>query len=242
MSSEEEELIPRVCWIKKKKGTCPADDEDTPHKCYDKARCGHFMHAPCSKMMLDSCEIPNSLRPADESTVFCTKTCYTKWAKKQTSAEKKEERDKEKKALEEKKEKAKADRTKKPWNEDGSLAVLIDWITTEGNWSKFQGGTGNNGESKAKFHKDISILIQNPANCFSVPNRILMQRKKGNLPFRIPMQCSDLTRGRASNVLNSLLCAATSAPAGALNGGTMMLLGMKAESPSKYSLKEKYVS
>ena len=40
------------------------------------------------------------------------------------------------------------------------MEVLMDWITTEGNYSECCGCTGNKGKSKSQFHKELSLLIK----------------------------------------------------------------------------------
>ena len=56
---------------------------------------------------------------------------------------------------------AKKDKKRKvPWEEDGSLDVLIEWITTEGNYAAYCGSSGNKGRTKGVFHKEIAKLIK----------------------------------------------------------------------------------
>jgi hypothetical protein len=80
--------------------------------------------------------------------VFCKKGCFLKWL----SAKKRE---------------AKAAATGKPvkkrkvpWEEDGTLDVLMEWLTTEGHYADYCGATGNKGKSKAQHHKELAILIK----------------------------------------------------------------------------------
>ncbi|KAG3099119.1 hypothetical protein PI124_g21753 [Phytophthora idaei] len=51
------------------------------------------------------------------------------------------------------------------WHNDGpddsvsSLSVLLDWLTTEGNYNKWRGGDKQSGENKAVLAAQISTLI-----------------------------------------------------------------------------------
>jgi hypothetical protein len=50
---------------------------------------------------------------------------------------------------------------KVPWEEDGTLSTLMDWLTTEGNYSAYAGSNGNiKGKSKSQYHKEIALLIK----------------------------------------------------------------------------------
>jgi hypothetical protein len=137
----------------KLKGKCPLKDKTTVdiHRCW-KEDCDGFMHGHCSKLLLDRYEVPVEDRPDGEDTVvFCTKTCYSKWLvakKKMVKAATKAAESEGKKR-------------KVPWEEDGTLTILLDWLTTEGNYSSYAGSNGNvKGKSKAQYHKEISILIK----------------------------------------------------------------------------------
>ena len=55
--------------------------------------------------------------------------------------------------------------------------------------------------------------------------------KKGNRPFSVPMQCSDLTLGFERSALNADLPLDRAPPAVHLNGGTIVALAVNAESP-----------
>lgn len=49
---------------------------------------------------------------------------------------------------------------KVPWEEDGTLDVLLEWITTEGNYAEHCGANGNKGKTKTQHHKELAILIK----------------------------------------------------------------------------------
>jgi hypothetical protein len=98
-------------------------------------------------------ERPSCTTDSDETlTVFCTKTCYLKWIgvqKKEAKAAKKETEGSEDK------------KQKVPWEDDDTLGILMEWITTEGNYSSFAGSTGNiKGKSQSQFHKEIALLVK----------------------------------------------------------------------------------
>jgi hypothetical protein len=64
-----------------------------------------------------------------EPVVFCKKTCYLKWA----AAKKKAAKEAAKTSKPTKKRKV-------PWEGDGTMDVLMDWLTTEGNYAEYCGG------------------------------------------------------------------------------------------------------
>ena len=120
--------------------------------------CDGYIHGSCCKLLLDRYSIPVLDRPtledqdgASEPIVFCTNTCYLKWF-----AEKKRKAKELKKAAE-----TEVKKRKVPWEDDGTLTALMEWITTEGNYSSYTGSNGNvKGKSKAQFHKEISLFIK----------------------------------------------------------------------------------
>lgn len=147
---------PRQCRLKNK---CPHKDAPL-FNCCD-AQCDGWMHEGCSNLLLNKHSIPTADRPdpesrteIDEPFVFCKKGCYTKWFSG---------RKKEAKALAaaEKKAAENSSRKKKvPWEEDGSLTILVDWLTVEGNYAEYCGATGNKGKTKAQHHKELAALIK----------------------------------------------------------------------------------
>lgn len=147
----------RICKLFDKRAKCPGNDAgEVLYGCAN-PKCDKFSHWTCSKLLLDHHKVPGESRPTNETVVFCTKTCFGKWEAKQKA----ERREKERAASKAAKEAAKGkDGQAQPWDADGSMEVLIDWITTEGNWAKYCGGAGNNGKSKRAHRKDITILIK----------------------------------------------------------------------------------
>ncbi len=55
------------------------------------------------------------------------------------------------------------------WTNDGpnasinSLQILLDWISTPGNYNRFTGGAGQKGETKLTVAVEIQNKIQNQA-------------------------------------------------------------------------------
>ena len=143
----------------KLKNKCPNKSDPGLYNCWD-PDCTGWMHLKCSELLLNRYEIPIDDRPkeddrnaADEPVVFCKKGCYSKWIvakRKETRAA----------AAREKAEQQNAKKKKVPWEEDGSLDVLMDWITTEGNYAEYCGATGNKGKTKTQHHKDLAALIR----------------------------------------------------------------------------------
>ena len=142
------------CKLKQK---CP--NKSSPlYNCWD-TDCTGWMHEKCSSLLLDKHQIPSDDRPqvedrtdSNEPVVFCKKGCFLKW-----SAAKKREA----KAAAALAKAANAPKKRKvPWEEDGSLDVLMEWITTEGNYADYCGANGNKGKSKTAYHKELSLLLK----------------------------------------------------------------------------------
>ncbi|CAB9529855.1 unknown protein [Seminavis robusta] len=130
-----------VCKAAKKK--CKKIEDLEP--CWNEA-CQHHTHATCCKLLLDFNNIPAEQRPAQEDDIyFCGKRCYNKWWKQEQEQSKLPAADKKQKYV--------------TWEEDGSQQVLMDWITTADNYSKYCGSTENNGTSKVQYHRIVSELI-----------------------------------------------------------------------------------
>lgn len=146
------------CKLKKK---CPV--RDTPgqrFKCWN-PECKNQIHQLCCKSLLDHYGIPIRERPTEEDAlgtdkgaiVFCTKGCFGKW---------RVHRNKEMRAIfAVEKEAAKIARKRKvPWEEDGSLGVSLDWLTTEGTCALYCGGNKTKGLTKGAHQKQIAIIIK----------------------------------------------------------------------------------
>ena len=71
-----------------------------------------------------------------------------------------EEREKASTIAAEKAMKQASKRKKIPWEEDGCLEPLMEWMTTEGNYAGYCGGNGNKGKTKTQHHKELAILVK----------------------------------------------------------------------------------
>lgn len=138
----------------KLRSKCPDQSQDL-HNCW-RDDCGGRIHEGCCQFILDKYEIDPKQRPTvedrvepDVPVVFCTKTCFLKFRAYKNRAIK---------ALKSGEEAKK--RAKVPWEEDGSLGVLMEWITTHGNYACYCGSSGNRGLTKTAHHKLIADLIK----------------------------------------------------------------------------------
>jgi hypothetical protein len=86
-----------------------------------------------------------------ERPFFCGKRCYNHLLKKEETLNQT---------------KKNTTITRKPWSTDGptrdisSISILIDWLTSDGNYSKWRGGDKNNGSTKTSIANEISLLIK----------------------------------------------------------------------------------
>ena len=133
---------------------CTINQDDSLVACWN-SDCASLMHLQCSKMLLDHHSIPSEEQPLPESQIaFCKKGCYGKWLadkKRREKADAKAAKDAEKK------------KRKVPWESDGSMSMLMDFLTTEPNYANYCGASGNKGTSKAQYHKQIAELLQQKA-------------------------------------------------------------------------------
>ena len=142
----------------KLKAKCP-NKTDALYNCCD-SNCDGWMHEKCSTLLLNRYEVPMEDRPSEEERtasnepiVFCKKGCFGKWI----AAKKKEK----KAAITAEKAAKQASRRKKiPWEEDGCLETLMEWMTTEGNYAEYCGANGNKGKTKTQHHKELAILLK----------------------------------------------------------------------------------
>eukprot|EP00171_Calliarthron_tuberculosum_P023793 IDg23793t1 len=51
------------------------------------------------------------------------------------------------------------------WSQDGSLSVVLSWLTTEGNYERYVGGNSTIGRTKDSFHAEIKRLIADTEGC-----------------------------------------------------------------------------
>ena len=135
------------CKLKKK---CTVKDAQEVLACENEG-CKGFVHSNCSTNMLDYHEIATEDRPLKAGIVFCTKTCFNKW---------KVQQNKKKRVEAAAKKAAEKGKTKIPWEKDGSMQALLDWLTEEPNYALYCGCNGNKGQSKTQYHKELAILIK----------------------------------------------------------------------------------
>ena len=139
----------------KLKGRCP-NKAEALYNCWD-TDCNGWMHCKCSSLLLTRHSVPVEDRPADmdmnqsgEPIVFCKKSCYQRWL-----ADKKRAAKEASKAA-----KQPSKKRKVPWEEDGTMEILMEWLTTEGNYAEYCGANGNKGKTKTQYHKELSLLIK----------------------------------------------------------------------------------
>lgn len=147
---------PLQCKLKKR---CPNQCQEL-HNCWSED-CNGFIHELCAKMSLDKHNIPLTERPTEDDretpdklpVLFCTKACHGKW---------KAMKKRQQKAADAAAKEAEKKKRKVPWEDDGSMDVLLDWLTTHGNCESHAGANGhqNKGKSKSAHHKETSLLIQ----------------------------------------------------------------------------------
>jgi hypothetical protein len=133
------------CKLKKK---CPNPTADLLNCWFE--QCTGWIHKGCCNLLLDKYEVPSDERPSagdvqavtEEPVVFCTKGCHAKWR----SFTKKKEKEAAAAAKAATKKKRKV-----PWEEDGSMDVLMEWLTTEGNYASYCGGAGAKAQARVSF-------------------------------------------------------------------------------------------
>jgi hypothetical protein len=100
----------------------------------------------------EDCPLEGETTDAAESYVFCKKTCFNRWLASQKQAAKAGAAA-VKVALPTKKRKT-------PWEDDGTLDCLMEWMTTEDNYVEYCGGNGNKGKTKTQHHKEEMLMIK----------------------------------------------------------------------------------
>ena len=137
--SNNQIVVATKCNFKKH---CVKNGNTQPKQCWaftlsdPKQHCDKFVHLECYANWVKSEEKPY---PTDGITILCGKRCLQRWRKDQM------EKLKPKKI--------------QTWEADGSMDVLLDWLTTDDNYAKYCGSSQNKGTSKAQFHKEIAEII-----------------------------------------------------------------------------------
>ena len=147
----------------KLKTKCPNQTQPL-YNCWN-PDCEGWIHEGCCKLLLDRHSVPSEERPTiedresvdSEPVVFFLKGCYVKW-----KAEQKKKQKLAAAAAAAVEKELNQKKRKVPWEQDGFMEVLMDWITTHGNYAAYCGPNGhqNKGRSKSAFHKEISLLIK----------------------------------------------------------------------------------
>ena len=131
-------------------------------KCWNVDICGHFMHDICGAVFLGDLHkkytekkgteehmIPKAIGPDGNERYFCRYRCLAKFCSKKLGNTKV------------KPSQVKDGAAQTSWSKDGRLDVLLDWITTEDNYSSYCGGDSNtSGTSKATYHSKIAAMIE----------------------------------------------------------------------------------
>jgi len=104
--------------------------------------CPNFVHPSCFKKVMSAVA-----ESEWEGLLFCGKRCFNNNKKMQEAAVNK-------------------NKGRVPWQTDGptpeinSMAVIIDWLTREGNYNRWRGGDRQNGMTKLGIASEISQLIR----------------------------------------------------------------------------------
>ncbi|KAG7337029.1 hypothetical protein IV203_020185 [Nitzschia inconspicua] len=104
--------------------------------------CNKTVHLMCYQGVVLRDKSGGDLRPLSENHVVCTKACYNNFVKSLSGS----------------------DSSRGKWTNDGkggpddqhtSMRILLDWMTTEGNYSRYC-GKGNNGVTKLQFASTLA--------------------------------------------------------------------------------------
>jgi len=116
--------------------------KDEPLEACNSPGCLNFIHPSCFKKVMSAVA-----KSEWEGLLFCGKWCFNN----------------NKKVLEAVTNKNKG---RVPWQTDGltpeinSMAVIIDWLTKEGNYNRWRGGDKQNGKTKLGIANEISQIIK----------------------------------------------------------------------------------
>lgn len=135
------EIAPRKCGFPH----CRSKSADAELFSCIVSSCEKQVHRRCFEQMLRQADA--TIEEAE--IIFCSKRCYNK----------------HKKVLQQQSAETSGAGRRVLWSRDGSLAVLMNWITAEGIYEKYTGGSGNGGRTKDSYHGDIRRLIARTAGC-----------------------------------------------------------------------------
>ena len=123
---------------------------DTTTQCFNKS-CEKYIHLACSTMMLCSSGVDDIvlISCAKESLAFCSKQCFNKNNTFSMASSAVATMIKQKQIL---------------WKKDNgfrrdSNTILLDWMTSHGNYNCFRRGDNHSGDSKIKIAGEVAILL-----------------------------------------------------------------------------------
>ena len=73
----------------------------------------------------------------------------------------------------------------KQWKSDGALAALVDWLRTEGNYSRWRGGVKATGATKETVCAEICALIKSRTGNVRSPSCVRNKILNIEVTFRV---------------------------------------------------------
>lgn len=118
--------------------------QELAYPCMNFDKCAKHIHDQCCNNLMDYHSINQEKRPSQGKYV-CGKRCLNTWLKAQEESNNPIDGPPKKKRI--------------MWEKDGSLKLLLNWLTTEENYSKYCGGNNNDGTTKKAMHKSIAAMM-----------------------------------------------------------------------------------